>query len=166
MQDYKNQILDEPEPPKPIKPNLKALGIPLGFIVGVTTNFILLTIIDSVRFAGNEFTTFMVVMSMLVSISSILYLICSLYKFFNSKFLLLNGLLSQTIGMIAYLKIMEVKTWNEVLDKPHLFSYPALSILTLELLILMAWIMIIKQKKRALGIVLLITIMIIGITIQ
>lgn len=168
MQDYKDQILDEPELPKPPKvpSNLKALGIPLGFAVGVTTNFMLLACIDSIRFAGNEFVPFLIMTLILVSVSSALYLMFSLYKFFSSRFLLLNGILSQMTSMIIYLRTIEMETWNEVLDKPHLFSYPALSILILEVFILLSWIMIIKQKKRTLGIILLILITAIGISIK
>jgi hypothetical protein len=166
MQDYENQILDELDPKKTPKPNLKGLGIPLGFMAGLVTNFIVWTLLHLIEITGDNSIIFITAGFILTNATAILYLIFSLYKFHNAKLIFINGLFAYTSGLVLFMKIIEQKIWRDIFYKPHLFSYPALSILTLELLVLLAWIMIIKQKKRALGIILLIIIMIFGIAIK
>jgi hypothetical protein len=163
MQDYKNQILDEPEPKKTPKPKLKGLGIPLGFMAGITINFIIWTLIHFMVTMKTDLIVFISAGFVLTNVTAILYLIFSLYKFHKAKLIFINGLFSYISGLILFMKIIEQKTWRDIFYKPHLFSYPVLSILILELLILLAWIMIIKQKKRALGIILLMIIMLLGL---
>lgn len=163
MQDYKNQILDEPENPQP-KPNIKGLGIPLGFFAGVTTHFMMWTLLQILWAMEVDATIWTATGFILANTTAVLYLIFSLYKFHKVRLIFINGLFSYFLGIILFMKIMEQKSWNEIFDKPHLFSYPALSILILELSVLLAWIMIIKQKKRALGIILLTIISLLGVT--
>ncbi len=165
--DYHKDILDAPEK-KQINP--RRIYLLPAIIIGVLLNFFCWIIFETafrmieldVRAVDKLIRLF--VSFLLVSIFSVVFL--KIMRFEKMKIipLVLVGGLVLFLGMMVYLFIAEEGHWPSILDKPHIRGYPALSLLVLENAILWSWIIILKQKNKISGILVLILILLFGLS--
>lgn len=152
--------LDTPAKPRPKRGLGLLLGCSAGSVGYFLTYFLLDLISMTLTISGPIFAS---LAFLGMNLAHYWFIIASLYRFSTARRLLLTGILTQTITLIIFMKIMEGEAWHQIFYKPHLFSYPALSLLILQTLLLWAWIMLLKKKKFKGAILLLLCTLLIGL---
>ncbi len=154
---YNDEILDAPE----IKRKKLDSFLFLGIFLGALINFMFwnlyvfsLDVFDafgiSLYIVGEVLYLFF-----LANLSTYLFLKIIKYKKVKTTLLFIFGMLMMFLGIFFFLIVLEKGDMWEVVDKPHVLGYPALSMLFGEFLILFAWICILKIKKKITGIIFL-----------
>lgn len=94
----------------------------------------------------------------LCNVSIYFYLSAIRYKKLKTSHLFGIGFAVLFLGLFGFLIFIEKGNWEKIMYKPHILSYPALSLLFIEVFILLAWIFIKKAKKKTPSILILLLI--------
>lgn len=154
---YENDdILDapipEPQRPRPIR-RAMWLGVVLGMVTHLGCSAIYGILSQFTRHPYGFLWN--LIPFALAGVWTTLYVWAARQKYQTTFRLVMYAYPISFLSMFAYLYFQEAGDWAEVLDKPHIHGYPALSMLLIEWAVIFSWIWIHQKGTTVAGIILL-----------